>query len=225
MTSFPARNRRADARRSRAAILDAAVQLLNARPDASVEAIATAAGVTRQTVYAHFPSREHLLGAVLDRVTEEAVAAMDAADPDAGPAAVALLRVLDASSRAAGRHRVLLQKIGSLPVSPEQDRDRHAPVVDRLRRVIRRGQETGEFDGGLALDWLVAVTIRLGHAAGEEVDAGRMSERDAATALHTSLLRVLGAGRAAASPDQPAAESGSTSPVGSATAKTTRLSR
>ncbi|TMR96952.1 TetR/AcrR family transcriptional regulator [Nonomuraea basaltis] len=193
MSSSQARNRRADAQRSRASILDAAVQLLNARPDASVEAIATAAGVTRQTVYAHFPSREQLLAAVLDRITEEAVAAMDAVDLDTGPAADALLRLLDAGDRTAGRYPVLLQKISSLPVSPQADEERHAPVADRLKRVIQRGQATREFDDLLPPDWLVAVTVKLGHTASEEVDAGRMSREQAAQALHTSLLRVFGA--------------------------------
>ncbi|MEU2896259.1 TetR/AcrR family transcriptional regulator [Streptomyces sp. NPDC001273] len=193
MTSRQSPRRRADAQRSRAAILDAAIRLLNIHPDTSVEAIATAAGVTRQTVYAHFPSREQLLTAALDRITEEAVAAMDAAGLDAGPAADALLRLLDASNRTAGRYPVLLQKISMLPADPHTDHERHAPVADRLKRVIRRGQETGEFDGGLSPDWLVAVTISLGHAAGGEVNAGRMSGEDAAEALHASLLRVLGA--------------------------------
>ncbi|TDC73858.1 TetR/AcrR family transcriptional regulator [Streptomyces hainanensis] len=193
MTPRQTSHRRADAQRSRAAILDAAVRLLNTRPDASVEAIAAAAGVTRQTVYAHFPSREQLLTAALDRVSEEAVAAMDAAGLDTGPATDALLRLLDASSRTAGRYPVLLQKISQLTVDPHTDHDRHAPVADRLRRVIQRGQETGEFDGRLSPDWLVAVTITLGHTAGGEIDAGRMSGKDAAEALHTSVLRVLGA--------------------------------
>lgn len=192
MVKSPTRNRRADARRSRASILDAAVEVLNADPDANVEAIAAAAGVTRQTVYAHFPSREQLLAGVLDRVTEEAVAAMDTVDLDAGPAAVVLLRLLDASSRTAGRYPVLLQKISSLAVSPQADRERHASVADRLKRVIQHGQATGEFDNRLSPDWLVTVTVKLGHAASEEVDAGRMSTTTATEVLHTSLLRVLG---------------------------------
>ncbi|MER5338097.1 TetR/AcrR family transcriptional regulator [Micromonospora sp. NPDC002717] len=191
MTSSP--KRRADALRSRAAVLDAAVRLLSAHPDASVEAVASAAGVTRQTVYAHFSSRQQLLTAVLDRVTEEVVAAMDAADTDTGPAADALLRVLDVSAREAGKYRGLLQAISAVPVSPRADQERHAPVADRLRRVVRRGQEAGEFDDRLPADWFVAVVVKLGHAASEEADAGRMSEADATAALRTSLLRVLGA--------------------------------
>lgn len=191
MTRSQARKGRADAQRSRAAILDAAVQVLNTDPEASVEAIAVTAGVTRQTVYAHFPSRDHLLTAVLDHLTEEAVTAMDAADLDTGSAGDALLRLLEASHRTFGRYPVLLQKISSLPVSQRADQQRHAPVADRLKRIVQRGQENGEFDNQLSPDWLVAVAIKLGHTAGEEVDAGRMSSNDATEALHTSLLRVF----------------------------------
>jgi AcrR family transcriptional regulator len=192
MSSPPARNRRADAQRSRAAILDAAVRLLNANPEAGVEAIATAAGVTRQTVYAHFPSRERLLAGVVDHVTEEAIEAMDAVDLDTGPAADALLRLVEAGLRTVWRYPVLLRAIASLPVSPKTDHERHAPVADRVGRVIRRGQGTGEFDVGLSVSWMVAVTVKLGHAASEEVEAGGMSYEDATKALRTSLLRVLG---------------------------------
>ncbi|WP_084773001.1 TetR/AcrR family transcriptional regulator [Nonomuraea candida] len=187
------RKRRADARRSRAAILDAAVQVLNADADASVDTIATAAGVSRQTVYAHFPSREQLLAGVLDHLTQQTVAAMDAADPDSGPAAEALLRLLDASERTAGRYPVLLQKIGTLPVTAQDDHDRHAPVADRLERVIRRGQRAGEFDERVSPGWLVTVIVRLAHAASEETAAGRMSREDATRALHATLLRACGA--------------------------------
>jgi len=186
-------NRRSDARRSREAILGAALRVLNPDPDASIEAIAAEAGVTRQTVYAHFPTRQLLLAAVLDHVTEEAVAAMDAAALDEGPAADALLRLLEAGNRTAGRYPVLLQRIASLPVSQHDDEERHAPVAERLKAVIHRGQRSGEFDDQLSPDWLVATTIRLGHLASEEVDAGRMSREEADEALRVSLLRVLGA--------------------------------
>src|ERR1044072_5100263 len=114
-------NRRSDAQRSRLSILDAAVELLNAPSDPSLEAIAAAAGVTRQTVYAPFPSREALLAAVLDRVTDEAMAELDAVDLDAGPATDALLRLLDASSRVAARHALLFQRATTVAVSPQED--------------------------------------------------------------------------------------------------------
>lgn len=139
----------------------------------------------------------------VERITDEAVAAMDAADLDTGPAADALMHMLDAGAQVTGRYPVLLRLISAHPVSPEADHDRHAPVTDRIRRVIQRGRQTGEFDDRLPVDWLVAATIRLGHAASEEQDAGRLSATAAEDALRTSLLRMLGATAQAGSSPQP----------------------
>ena len=186
------RRRRADAERSRAAILDAAVRLLRQRPDAGMEAIAKAAGVTRQTVYAHFPSRDELLTATIDRIAEDAIAAMDAAALDEGPATAALLRFLDASWRSFEDNAPLLQ--AAPHVTPrESDQIRHEPVADRLARLVERGQRAGEFAPDLSPRWLVAMTVALGHAAGDEVGSGRMTSVEAETALRTTILRVLGA--------------------------------
>ncbi|MGY1438625.1 TetR/AcrR family transcriptional regulator [Streptomyces reniochalinae] len=193
MTHSPTPRRRADARRSRAAILDAALALLDERPDASIEAVGRAAGVTRQTVYAHFPSRERLLAGVVDHLTGRTVAAMEEAAPDEGPAAEALLRLLDAAERTAGRYPALARQAGSLPASAEEDRARHARVADLLGRVVRRGQASGEFDGHTSPDWLVAATIALAHASSGEADAGRLSPKEARRTLRTGLLRLLGA--------------------------------
>ncbi|MEU9609064.1 TetR/AcrR family transcriptional regulator [Streptomyces sp. NPDC048057] len=196
-TTAPAgiRPRRADARRSRAAVLDAAVRVLGERPEAGLGAVAAAAGVTRQTIYAHFASREGLLTAVVDHVTDEAVAAVDAVDLDRGPAADALLRLLDAAARATGRHPELIRVINSLPTSPEEDRDRHVPVVDRIARVVRRGQDGGEFTPDLPTAWLTTVVIALAHAAHGEAEGGGMTADEANAALHVTVLRALGADR------------------------------
>ena len=187
------RRRRADAERSIAAILDAAVRVLGQRPEASVEDVAAAAGVTRQTVYAHFPSRDALLAAALERVTAEAMAAVDAADLDAGPAADALLRLLDATWRTFERHPLLLHPAASPPMTAQESHDQHQPVFERLDGLLRRGQEAGEFDATLSRTWLMAAVMALGHAAGDEVGAGRMAADEAAAALRRSVLRVLGA--------------------------------
>jgi AcrR family transcriptional regulator len=86
-TAPPPRRRRADARRSIDAILNAARTVLGERPDASMEDIATTAGLTRQTVYAHFPSRDALIAALLHAAGAETLAAIDAAHLDAAPPA------------------------------------------------------------------------------------------------------------------------------------------
>jgi AcrR family transcriptional regulator len=173
-------------------VLDAAVRLLAERPDAGMAAVAGAAGVTRQTVYAHFGSREALLRAVGDRVTDDAMAAMDAAGLDRGPATGALLRLQEIAWELFERHPVLLA-LGGSPADAEADRLRHEPVAARLTRLIERGQSTGEFAPGPPPGWLVAAITALGHAAGAEAGAGRMTVPEAAAQLRTATLALLGA--------------------------------
>jgi AcrR family transcriptional regulator len=191
-TAIPRRRRRSDAERSVSAILDAACAVLGERPDASIADIAAAAGVTRQTVYAHYPSRDALLAAVIDRATDDAIAAIDAARIEEGPAVAALTRFLDASWATLDRYPLLLN-LPAMPTDPHADRDRHEPVVARLHHLVRRGQNSGEFDPRLPSDWLLAATIALGHTAGEQVANGTMSADDAITTLKRSVLRLFGA--------------------------------
>lgn len=186
------RRRRSDAEHSATAVLDAAVQVLGRYPDAKVEQVAAAAGVTRQTVYAHFPSRPQLVAAVVDHITADVVAALDDIDVDGRGAAEALLAWLDITWRLFDRYPLLRHPSVSGVEPAESDRQ-HAPIVERLERLIRRGQETGEFDVALDPAWLVPATIALGHAAGGEVAAGRMTATQTAAALRRSILRLYGA--------------------------------
>lgn len=55
---------RRDAVDNRRGILDAARSLLADDPEASIEAIATAAGLSRRTMYGHFANREQLMNAL-----------------------------------------------------------------------------------------------------------------------------------------------------------------
>lgn len=186
-----ARRRRADADRNVAVILTAAIRVLGTDPRSTMDDIATAAGLTRQTVYAHFPNRDALYSAVLDRVTAEAVADLEAAALNDGPATAALLRMLDINWRLLARYPLLVRALP--PVDPATDAARHRPVLDRLEPLIRRGRATGEFDAAVPISWLLAATVALGHAAGEEVTAGRMTTDEAAAALRRGILRVYGA--------------------------------
>jgi AcrR family transcriptional regulator len=185
------RRRRSDAERSAAAVLDAAVEILGRHPDATVEQVATAAGVTRQTVYAHYPSRPLLVAAIVDRITAEAVDALDAA-ADSGTVLEAILNWLDVTWRLFDRYP-LMRHPAVIEVAPEESDRQHTPVAARLEQLIRRGQAGGEFDGTLDAAWLVSATIALGHAAGGAVAAGRMTTAQAAQALRLSIQRIYGA--------------------------------
>jgi hypothetical protein len=116
-------------------------------------------------------------------------AAFEAAGLEEAPPAEALNRLLDAGWAVSTRYPFLWH----LPaVSPDQDLDRHGPVVDRLDELIRRGQESGDFDRRLSPGWLVASALALGRAADDEVKAGRMTIEDATSAIHHSVLRLFG---------------------------------
>jgi len=169
--------------------VQAAAETLNANPGASVEDIARAAGVSRQTVYAHFPTREALLDAVIKHATAEVTAAFDTAGLDDLPPAAALVLLLDTGWQVTARYPF----VWHLPtVSASQDASRHAPVLNRMLELIRRGQDSGDLDPTLPPGWLLTASLAIGRAAEEEVKAGRMAIEDASHAVHHSFLRLLG---------------------------------
>ena len=193
-TAMPPRPRRSDARRSIDAILNAARIVFGERLDAGMEEIATRADVTRQTVYAHFPSRDALLAAVIETAAAEYHAALDAGGLDTAPPAEALARFLDIGWRLIRRYPLLLNPTATR-IRPDSN-DPHDLVPPRLERLIRRGQRTGDFDPSLHAAWLVAAVIGLQHAAAAEVADGRLTADDAATLCRESALRLCGAAEA-----------------------------
>lgn len=183
------KRRRADAEQNVTAILRAAIQVLSGDPAASVEDIARAARVSRQTVYAHFPSRDALLAAVIELATTEVTEAFEAAGLEEVPAPEALTRLLQAGWQVSARYPFLW----NLPeVSPDEDLDRHGPVVERMHEIIQRGQESGDFDRRVPATWLIAAGMAIGRAAQDEVKAGRMTIEDATAAVSLSFLRLFG---------------------------------
>jgi AcrR family transcriptional regulator len=184
--------RRADAERSVAAILDAAVDVLADRPEASMADIAAAAGVARQTVYAHYASREALLGAVADRALARTVAAIDDAEPERGPPPEALGRLVRAWWQSVERHARVLEALAAAFPGTAEVHDFHAPILERLERLVRRGQDSGDFDPRLPPRWVATAFLALTHAAAEQVAAGRMSADDARAALERTVPRVFG---------------------------------
>ncbi|TCN39354.1 TetR family transcriptional regulator [Kribbella orskensis] len=143
--------------------------------------IASTAGVTRQTVYAHFPSRDALWGAIADQLTAEAVAAFSKLDLETGPAVDALFRLIETSSQVFEQHPIRLYPAAG-------DQERHEPVVDLLTKIIRRGQTAGEFTRDFPVPWLVKSTTALCHAAAE------LPPRKASNTLQATLRRLLAVG-------------------------------
>src|SRR6187200_3066049 len=107
--------RRADAERSIARILDAAVDALASDPEASMARIARRAGVVRATVYVHFPTREALIAAVTERAIADVGEVIAAAEPDRGEPAEALARLVTTAWRTMGRYHSLVAINAGLP--------------------------------------------------------------------------------------------------------------
>ncbi|MBB4688142.1 TetR/AcrR family transcriptional regulator [Amycolatopsis jiangsuensis] len=115
---------RADAERSAARILEAAEEVLAADPNASLEQIADAAGLTRVTVHRRFSSRQVLLEALNERFNERYLLALKQARVATAPPLAALHRateiVLDFKlSRRAALVRVSDPRTGGPILAPE----------------------------------------------------------------------------------------------------------
>src|SRR5215207_11433218 len=147
--------RRADAERSIARILDAAVDALGEDQDASMSEIARRAGVVRATIYVHFPTREALLDAVTERALAEAAAVITAAEPENGDPADALARVVAAAWRTLGRYHALIA-INTGTQTHDELHHRHGSLLGTLLPLIERGQAAGELRTDVPAAWHLA---------------------------------------------------------------------
>jgi TetR/AcrR family transcriptional regulator, mexCD-oprJ operon repressor len=180
------RERRADARRNIAAILDAAVDCLARDPQASIADIAAAAGVGRITLYGHFSSRAELVDAAFGHAINQADAVLSAVDLSGDPRD-ALARLVAPSWQIVDKFRGSLAA-AERELPPERIRAHHSEPMSRVGALIGRGQSEGAFRSDLPLEWLVALFYTVMHGAAAEITAGRLSSADAARVITATLL-------------------------------------
>jgi AcrR family transcriptional regulator len=183
-------HRRATAERNVAAILDATERLLQRPTSLSIAAVATESGLSRVTVYAHFAGLPELVAAVVERTVRAASAAMDGAEPDAGPAGEALDRLLAACWTELDRHGAMARASAEY-VPAERLRASHHALLVRLAQLIKRGRREGVFRSDLSGDWLVTVFYALLHAAGDDVRAERATSAEALDRLQVTMRSLL----------------------------------
>jgi AcrR family transcriptional regulator len=171
-------HRRAVADRNGAAILAATERLLADRKPLSMAAIATEAGVSRPTLYAHYATIGEIVEAAVDKAIEAAVEVIVGADLQSGPPPGALTRLITT----AWSHLASLDDLGRGAAEhlPAKYLHRaHAPLIEHIGGLVVRGQQSGDFRDDMSAEWLVRSYFALVHAA-DEYARGDGVERDAA---------------------------------------------
>jgi AcrR family transcriptional regulator len=176
---------RADARRNRAALLDAAEAVFAASgPAASTEDVARAAGVGIGTLFRHFPTKEALLEAVflarLHRLSEQAAALVDADDP--GTAFFDYFRTVVEESRMKTALTKALAEAGVDPSGAAAGLDFHAA----FEALLVRAQRAGAVRSDIGVADMIALLVGASHAVEHAPNA---SVRDRIIAIVMDGLR------------------------------------
>ena len=183
-------HRRATAERNAAAILDAVERLLARAEPLSIVALAKEAGLSRPTVYAHYPTVGAAVEAAVERTVERSRSAFAAARPEEGPPEQALERLVAASwSQLAGSEglvRRAREHVVRGRAAPHPRRaHRSAGGADRAR--ARGGRVPDRRPGRLARDALHVAAARRGRPCRHP----RRATRRGARARHADDRRAL----------------------------------
>jgi TetR/AcrR family transcriptional repressor of mexCD-oprJ operon len=148
--SHPTPARQALQQRVAAAILEAAASVLAARGErGSMTDVAEAAGVARATVYRYFPNRQSLLDELAELAIRSAGERLSSARIEHVPLRDGLTRAVRAFVDV-GDLFIVLARERLRPPAGEFERHVSGP----LRRLIERGQKTGEIRADIPSTWL-----------------------------------------------------------------------
>lgn len=185
----PRSTRRADARASIDKILTATASCLADNPYVSTSEIARAAGVGRVTLYAHFPSRELLVEATLERVLGRGDEVLERVDLSGEPEQA--LRALIESSWLLSAQAGAVLEAAQATLPPGRVQELHAKPAQRVDALIRRGQSEGTFRSDLPAEWLVSVLHHLMKGAAADVGTGRLDQDDAARFISDTVVAAF----------------------------------
>lgn len=183
---------RADAVRNVHRIVEVAARLLGEEPHAGMAEVATAAGVSRATVYRHFPSREVLLSSIRQQALEHGEAALTACRLDTGSATDALRRLVRVWLELAERYSFAqLAAQPGVNATPEAREYQRRAFGEPLSALIARGQAEGEFAPGMPPEWAARVFGAVVLAGARSISDGSLSRADAPDVVADTLLSGL----------------------------------
>jgi AcrR family transcriptional regulator len=166
---------RKDAARNRSRLIEAAARAFREEGlGVSVNAIADRAGVNVATLYRHFPTKDHLIVAVLETVLEPLVTARDRA-LRAQERGDALATFVHEAVRLQAEHRGLADALEHYPSAAELRAQLRGPAIEIVTPLVERARRTGELRPDVdALDLLVVLQMLAGVAAAPELPPDRV---------------------------------------------------
>ena len=187
VTPSPPRAPRRDATENRVALLEAARLALRSDPDASLETIAAAAGLTRRSVYGHFATRDELVNAVVVSGAERVAASITAVRGDDPLTTIALIG--DVLWAQVDHVRIMAPLAVRGPL-----RAVTAAALEPVRTLLLRTVQAGIADGSIRPDIEADILARLveSTAIGVLEEASR-SELSTDAGRRLVMLATLGA--------------------------------
>lgn len=172
------------------AVAAAAARHLALAPAASMQELAEAAGISRATLFRRFPSRAALVAELCEAAARAYVRAVDEAALEDGTPTEALARVVEALGRLAS----VVGLLGLQPLSEHVEASllaRTEQAEDKLRRLVRRGQESGVFRVEVDPEWFLTILTWLMVGAADSVRLGRLTANAAHRHLSATLAMAL----------------------------------
>lgn len=162
----PTRRLRADARRNRGRILEAAREAFTrCGAEAGLDDIARQAGVGAGTLYRHFPSREELLKAVYQTEIEK-LAAAERRFAATLPPVAALRAWLLLFVETIAAKQVIAPALNALVENPKKVfESSHAQMAEALRSLVQRAIASGDIRSDLDPSDLLRALIGVAHVA------------------------------------------------------------
>ena len=156
------------------AVAAAAARHLALAPAASMQELAQAAGISRATLFRRFPNRAALIAELCQAAALAYVQAVDEAAPEEGTPTQALARVVETLGRLAS----VVGLLGLQPLDEHVEASLLAQTTqteERLRHLVRRGQESGHFRVEVDPEWLLTMLMWLMVGAADSVRLGRLT--------------------------------------------------
>jgi AcrR family transcriptional regulator len=155
----------------------------------TMSAVATQAGVARQTLYNHFPDVESIVVAAYRLHHEENIAGLNQVLVATNGAIAKLAQFIRYQVAAvAHSHEGAVHESSLSPAGQQQIRALHEQIVDTIESILVNGIESGAFRSDLDVDAAARFTLHLFGGAGELVAEGR-SVATVADAAEAMVLR------------------------------------